>query len=215
MLARVRIEVPDRPGALGRLASAIGVAGGDIAKVDVLESESGRALDDVFVVAHDEAHLERVTTALQGVPGVDVLGVQHPVPPVTGHADLELVEQVLARPERALRTLVDGSPGALGADWAAIVEYGDDGMPGAVVLSSTRCPSPAAVTLRAPLRLASVRMAAPQDGVSYGGTALVPIGELPLGLVLVREGGPDFHTTELWRLGQIGQIIGVAVPAMA
>src|SRR5664279_589072 len=77
VLARLRISVPDRPGSLGRVTSAIGAAGGDIAKVDVLESESGRALDDVFVQVRDLAHLDRLSRTLQSLTGVTIHGVQH------------------------------------------------------------------------------------------------------------------------------------------
>ena len=125
MLARIRLKVPDRPGSLGRVASAIGTASGDIAGVDVLDSEAGQALDDVVVQVRDIPHLSRVLDGLAAVPGVEVVGVHHPEPPVPGHADLQLVAQVVARPDRSLQTLVDGAPIALGVDWAAIVHAAD------------------------------------------------------------------------------------------
>lgn len=213
MLARVRISVPDRPGSLGRVASTIGTAGADIAKVDVLESESGRALDDVFVQVRDHAHLESVENALSGLPGVQIVGVQEPVPPVTGHADLELVDQVLSNPDRALRTLVDGAPGALGADWAAVVAYGLDGEHASVLVVSTKGPAPETIQLQAALRLTSLQLGPAGSTTPYGGAALVPLGGSPVGLLLVRENGPDFHRSELWRLGQVGHIVGSVVPA--
>lgn len=125
MLARIRLKVPDRPGSLGRVASAIGTASGDIAGVDVLDSEAGQAQDDVVVQVRDIPHLSRVLDGLAAVPGVEVVGVHHPEPPVTGHADLQLVAQVVARPDRSLQTPVDGAPTALGVDWAAIVHAAD------------------------------------------------------------------------------------------
>src|SRR3954449_10054197 len=91
VLARIRLRVPDRPGSLGRVASAIGAASGDIAGVDVLDSEAGQALDDVVVRARDAAPLQRVLDELALVPGVSVEGVHSPEPPGAGHADLQLV----------------------------------------------------------------------------------------------------------------------------
>src|SRR5680860_1584977 len=123
MLARLRLRVPDRPGSLGAVASAIGAAGADIVALEVLQSESGRALDDVHVEVSDPAHLRRLRNHVAAVPGVEVAGVQHPAPPVTGHAELELVAAVVAQPDRALGTLADGSPGAAGVDWAAVIAY--------------------------------------------------------------------------------------------
>jgi hypothetical protein len=213
VLARLRISVPDRPGSLGRVTSAIGAAGGDIAKVDVLESEAGRALDDVFVQVRDTAHLDRLRRTVQSLAGVTINGVQSPAPPATGHTELELVQQVLAQPERSLQTLVDGAPGALGADWAALVEFDPDGGQSAVLAVSTRAPAGDGISVTAPLRLSSVRVLHPDTDEPYTGAALVPLSGTQVGLLLVRESGVDFHQSELWRLGPVGAIIGLAAAA--
>lgn len=211
VLARLRISVPDRPGSLGRLTSAIGSAGGDIAKVDVLESESGRALDDVFVQVRDAAHLQRLSHALGALAGVTIHGVQHPAPPATGHTELELVQQVLAYPARALQTLVDGAPGALGADWAALIKFGPEGHQTAILAVSPHGPEPTTITVAAPLRLAAVRLPRADDGDPYAGAALIPLASTEVGLLLVRETGVDFHRSELWRFGPLGAIVGPVV----
>jgi hypothetical protein len=213
VLARLRISVPDRPGSLGRVTSAIGSAGGDIAKLDVLESEAGRALDDVFVTVRDAAHLERLTRTVGGLAGVIIQGVQHPAPPATGHTDLELVQQVLSQPGRSLQTLVDGAPGALGADWAALLEFGPDGAQSAVIARSIRAPEAGTINVAAPLRLGAVRLLDPATDTPYSAAALVPLTGTNVGLLLVREAGVDFHRTELWRFGPLGAIVGPVVTA--
>lgn len=214
MLARLRISVPDTPGTLGRATTAIGAAGGDIAGLDVLESQAGRALDDVFVTVRDAAHLTAVTAAVGAEPGIQVVGVQQPAPPVTGHTDLELCQQVLAQPGRAVRTLVDGAPAKLGADWAAVLVFDHTGAQEGVLAVSRDAPAPEAVRLTAPLRLGAVTLTDAATGTPYAGTALVPLGSGPLGLVLVRVEGLDFHRSELYRLGQVGSVLGsvMAVP---
>lgn len=211
MLARLRVSVPDLPGSLGRVASAIGLAGADIVKVDVLESEAGRAVDDVFVEVRDGAQAQRIRDRLLGVSGVRVMGMQLGVPPAGGHTDLELVAQVMDAPERGVRTLVDGSPGALGADWAAVLTFDESGAPGEVTAISPGAPGADHVVVIAPRRLAVLRMTPPGADHPYGGTALIPLGRPPLGLVLVRETGPDFHRSELWRLEQLGKVLGAAL----
>ena len=45
----LKISLPDRPGSLGSVASAIGFAGGDIRKFTVVSNEGGRGIDDVVV----------------------------------------------------------------------------------------------------------------------------------------------------------------------
>jgi len=52
----VRVWLPDRPGALGQVASRIGAVGGDIVAVDILDRTGGRAVDE-FVVELAGAHL--------------------------------------------------------------------------------------------------------------------------------------------------------------
>ena len=213
MLARIRIRVPDRPGSLGLVASAIGAASGDIAGVDVLASEAGQALDDVVVQVRDAEHLDAVLTALAGVPRVGIDGVHHPAPPVPGHADLQLVAQVLAQPGRSLQTLVDGAPGSLGVDWAAIVhaEIGRDELD--VVATSAGSPTALAGTLVGPFRLRTFRLEL--AGGPPHVAALVPLEGCPLGLLLGRAGGLEFHSRELWRLGQLGAVVGPCLAVSA
>jgi hypothetical protein len=193
------------------VTSAIGASGADIVKIDVLESESGRALDDVFVEVRDVNHLLALRDRLGSAPGVTVTGTQYPAPPVTGHADLELVDQVLSRPERGLQTLVDGAPHAFGADWGALIEYGPDAAVLGVLAVSMHGPTPDGIVITSPSRLASIRITAPGSDAPYGGAALVPIGSGPVALVLVRVEGPEFHRSELWRVGQVGQIVGTVL----
>jgi ACT domain-containing protein len=45
----MRVELPDVPGSLGRVASAIGEAGGDIEAIEIVEKRDGFAVDDVLL----------------------------------------------------------------------------------------------------------------------------------------------------------------------
>ena len=212
MLARLRISVPDRPGSLGALTTAVGRAGADVVQIEVLEAEAGRALDDLVVAVRDAGHLQTLRAGLDGLTGVRVMGVLQPSPPVTGHADLELVAQLLGQPARALTTLVDGAPGAFGADWAAAVEYDDAGGHVVAVLeTSAQCPGKEHVALTAPLRPAVVRLGAPAAPDSSG--VLVPLSRTPVGLLLVRRGELPWHANEVWRAEQLGRVAGQVVAA--
>ena len=46
----VQIALPDRPGSLGAVASAIGFAGGDIKSIVVVKSEAGRGIDRTSIL---------------------------------------------------------------------------------------------------------------------------------------------------------------------
>lgn len=211
VLVRIRLTVPDRPGSLGLVASAIGCAGADVVQLEVLSSENGRAVDDVHVTVHDGGHLDRLVRSLGAVAGVGVEGVLHSPPPVTGHAELELVARVLAAPARALITLVDGVCAAVGADWAVVLGATAEGSLDTVVLAGVSAPEPdslpGGLAAGLPLRLGTPRLAGP-DGTRYGGAAVVPLGNAPLALLVVRQAGPAFHRSELWRLAELGRIAG-------
>jgi ACT domain-containing protein len=73
-LFQLQITLPDRPGSLGAVASAIGFAGGDIRALVVLRSEDGRGVDDITVAipGNDPTDLLSV---LGDIGGVEVISV--------------------------------------------------------------------------------------------------------------------------------------------
>ena len=73
-LFKLHISLPDRPGSLGLLTSAIGAAGADIRGLIVLKSEDGRGFDEVTVAVpgSDPADLVDV---LGSIGGVEVISV--------------------------------------------------------------------------------------------------------------------------------------------
>ena len=73
-LFKLHISLPDRPGSLGLLASAIGAAGADIRGLVVLKSEDGRGFDEVTVAVpgSDPADLVEV---LGSIGGVEVISI--------------------------------------------------------------------------------------------------------------------------------------------
>ena len=73
-MVRIRVALPDRPGSLVAVASAIGFAGGDIRGLVVLSSEGGRGIDDITVAfpGNDPAD---VINVLNAIGGVEVLSV--------------------------------------------------------------------------------------------------------------------------------------------
>ena len=212
MLVRIRVSMSDRPGSLGGVTSALGRAGADVKKLDVLDSESGRATDDISVEVRDDAHLARVHDALSALAGVEVEGVLVPAPPVGGHGELELVRAVLGDPARGVQTLADAAPAAAGAVWAAVLRFDTAGPVAGVMAASTAYPGMALAPVTAPLRLGPVRIVDARTGAAYGGAVVVPLGTTLLGLVLGRPQGPAFHRSEVWRLGEIGRIVGAVVP---
>ena len=54
----VRVWLPDRPGALGQVASRIGAAKGDVVGIEILERGAGRVIDEIVVELASPALVE-------------------------------------------------------------------------------------------------------------------------------------------------------------
>ena len=217
MLLRVRVTLPDRPGALGQVARTLGVAGADIVQVVVLERLGGRAVDDFTVVWPGASRVERLLAGLAAIPGVQVDGVWKAIgAPVNGGHDAELLAQVAANPADGLATLVDAMPGLLAADWAAAAVVPADwasrssaprSLPGVAVeptvaYASWRAPGPLQLPEITPLR---ARPLAGAEGTRY---AIAPFGRAGLVLVVARADDDElpaagFHVTEVDRVAQL------------
>ena len=223
MLLRVRITLPDRPGALGQVARTLGVAGADIVQVVVLERLGGRAVDDFTVVWPGASRVERLLAGLAAIPGVQVDGVWKAIgAPVSGGHDAELLAQVAANPADGLATLVDAVPGLLAADWAVAVIVPPDwavrsghaprpmpaeptlhlGGEPTSVYASWRAPEPLRLPEVTPLR---ARPMTGPDGTRY---AVAPFGRAGLVLVVARADDDElpaaaFHVTEVDRVAQL------------
>jgi hypothetical protein len=72
---KLEISLPDRPGSLGAVASAIGFAGGDIRGLQVLKNEAGRGYDEI-VVAIPGSDTTDLLSVLNQIGGVEVLSVK-------------------------------------------------------------------------------------------------------------------------------------------
>lgn len=130
----VRVWLPDRPGALGQVASRIGAVRGEIVGIDILERGGGRAVDELAVQLPDsDADLvELMIAEVRAVDGVDVEEVR----PVDGaghdpRADaLETAAIIVGASGRAdlLDAVVTHGRRVLGGAWAAVVQLDGDGV---------------------------------------------------------------------------------------
>ena len=115
----LRVELPDVPGSLGRVASAIGEAGGDIEAIEIVEHRSdGTAVDDVLLEMAPGMMPDSVVSACNILDGVHVLWVSRYAAGGQLFLDLEVVEQLTQNPALARDQLVDMLPVAFRADWA-------------------------------------------------------------------------------------------------
>ena len=69
----LRVRIDHRPGMLGRVATAIGDAGGTIGDIELVEYDRDHTLRDLTVDAGDEAHERGIVEAVRGVEGAEVV----------------------------------------------------------------------------------------------------------------------------------------------
>ena len=75
----MQVALPDRPGSLGMLASAIGSAGGDIRGLQVLKSENGIGYDEIIVAVPgtDPSDLVEVLNSIGGVEVISIVIIKN------------------------------------------------------------------------------------------------------------------------------------------
>src|SRR3954470_8058804 len=71
----MRVRLPQRPGAFGQVATAIGATGGILGAIDLVRVEKGLKWRDITVSCYDAAHGERVVEAVRAIDGVEVESV--------------------------------------------------------------------------------------------------------------------------------------------
>src|SRR6476620_1182937 len=124
----LRVELPNVPGSLGRLATAIGSAGGDIEAIEIVEKGlDGTDVDDVLLDMVDGGMPDSVVSACNAVDGVRVLWISRYLAGGGLFPDLEVVESLTQDPETAPDRLVEVLPVAFRCEWAARILRGPDG----------------------------------------------------------------------------------------
>ena len=122
----VRVWLPDRPGALGAVASRIGAVRGDLIGVDILERGAGKAIDELVIELPHENLLPLMVNEVNEVDGVDVEDIrQVPGAPVDPRLDaLETAAYLVERqkPADLLGALVAHAARDFEADWAAVID---------------------------------------------------------------------------------------------
>ena len=121
----MRVSLPDRPGSLGAVATAMGGVGGDINAVEIVEKGDGIVVDDFIVDLPPGQLPETIVTACQSLPGVHVEWISR-YPEGGGlQSDLEALERMTADPVHAAETLVSLCPVVFRSHWAILIEVGD------------------------------------------------------------------------------------------
>ncbi|MCU1431299.1 MAG: hypothetical protein JWP95_404 [Actinotalea sp.] len=210
----LRLVVPDRPGTLGAVATALGLAGIDIVSVDVLERADGFAVDDVVVDLPADRLPDTLITAVRTVPGVEVETLRPFAGPLDTHRELELLDALAqAADGTSAKLLAAELPRVFHSGWTVVLEStGDRERRWEVAAASEAAPNFEGLTLpwmplAAPQLLPSdepwmprrwQEMAIEMMAAPYGGPGCA--------VVLGRSGGPAYRRSELMRLAHLAGI---------
>lgn len=211
----IRVQLPDRPGALGAVATALGKVGVDILSLDVVERRSGLAIDDLVVELPHGRLPDVLITAAESVEGVEVDAVRPWAGVLDTHRELELVEDIAANPDQGLQTFTDGVPKIIRAGWA-VVFAATEGEPQRVIASFAAPETVAGDLPWWPLRRATI-LDGEESWVPLPwrelGTELAatPVGGPDRVLLIGRPGGPMFRAAEVARLEHLAGIVAVVL----
>lgn len=200
----VRMWLPDRPGALGQVASRIGAVRGEIVGIDILERGAGRAIDELVVELPDGALTELLVQEIQQVDGVDVEEVR-PVAQALHDPRLDALETAAILVgaqdrEELVESLVAHAKRVIGAQWAAVVALEE----ATVVAAEGPIPSTAWLLAFVAGSQESARVAAGETGADD--LVWTPLPAAQLALVLGRD-GTAYRARERRQVAALGRIV--------
>lgn len=124
----LRLWLPDRPGALGAVASRVGAVGGDVIGIEILERGANRAIDELVVELPDgsaDGLVDLLVAEVMQVDGVDVEDIQ-PIADSLRDPLLDALETAAilvgaSTPTAAVESLAEHAVRSVGAVWGAVV----------------------------------------------------------------------------------------------
>jgi len=122
----LRVALPDRPGALGAVASRIGAVRADVVAVDIVGRGEGRAIDEFVVELADERHVSLLMDEIAEVDGVSVEEVRV-IPADTVDRRVSAYETAVAimgqhSPTAVIQTVAERVSVELDASWVAVID---------------------------------------------------------------------------------------------
>jgi hypothetical protein len=210
----LRLVVPDRPGILGAVATALGDADIDIVSVDVLERGGGVAVDDVVVDLPPDRVADGLITAVTTVPGVRVEALRPYAGPLDTHRELVLLEALARAGAGTAKLLAAELPRVFHSGWAVVLAPAPGparGKPGEVTVLAASDAAPAIegvplpwMPLRTPLLLPSDGDWVPARWRELAVEMMAsPLDDVGTAVVVGRSGGPAFRRSELLRFAHL------------
>jgi hypothetical protein len=117
----MRVTLPNRPGALGAVASALGRIGADISLVEIVEKRGQVEVDELILDLPPSQTITTLVAACDDLAGVEVQWVRN-YPRGGGiELDVELSRRMATHPARADEILVSAAPLVFRAQWSVLL----------------------------------------------------------------------------------------------
>jgi hypothetical protein len=204
----LRVELPDVPGSLGRVAAAIGEAGGDIEAIEIVEKvlATGMAVDDVLLETAPGVMPDSIVSACTRLDGVSVLWISRYGAGGNVFLDLEAVEALTATPRTAIDELVDLLPITFRADWGLRLRRTDSGV--TIRHGTSAAPDHLGGDVDWFPLSRPCRLDVPEDWERWTSTlvAAAPLEHKDELILFGRRGGPPILDSELARLGHLAAL---------
>jgi hypothetical protein len=204
----MRVSLPDVPGSLGAIASAMGSVGADILAVEIVEKREGVAIDDFVVGLPPDKLPDNLISSCHGLDGVTVEWISR-YPEGGGlQSDLEALERMTSDPDHAAETLAASAPAVFRSQWSVLVEVAGDGTASATY-STPMAPDldPDELKRLAPFD-ETHRLNLDGEWIPGYGDSVVVVA--PLGpsraIVISRVGGPSYLDSEVARLQHLARL---------
>jgi hypothetical protein len=200
----LRVWMPDRPGALGALASRIGAVGGDVTGISILERGAGRAIDELVVELPDDSIVELLVTEIHQVDGVDIESIR-PAAEALHDPRVDALETAALlvgapTPSAAIEELCVHGVRTVGAHWGVVLDLAD----GSIITEVGDCPSAAWIAAFVAGSQSSARVSDGDAGPSD--VVWAPLPAAGRALVMGRN-GESFRARERRQAAALARIV--------
>ena len=199
----LRVRLPNQPGALGAVASALGAIGADINLLEIVEKRGAVEVDEFILDLPPDQGVTDLVEACDSLPGVQVEWVRNY--PRGGGIDLdvELHRRMAADTARAAETLMSAAPLVFRARWSLLLDVSG---PPRVTASSPDAPELDPEVARRFGPFDTIHRVDLERGWLPGWerhhAVVAPLSSDQV-LIIGRPGEPPFFASELARLGHL------------
>lgn len=118
----MRVALPNRPGSLGAVATALGSIGAQINLVEIVEKRHDVEIDEFILELPKSQSVASIVETCDALTGVQVDWIRNYPRGGNIELDIELRQRMAADPQHAAETFVTAAPVVFRAQWALLLD---------------------------------------------------------------------------------------------